>query len=86
MNLGHTRITTQGQTSVPSQVRRKYGLGPGAELSWEEINGMLVLKPVRYTLSDFAALLPSPPAQPVSLGEMDAAIADAVREGTDGRY
>ena len=86
MNLGHTRITAQGQTSVPSQVRRKYGLGPGAELSWEEIDGMLVLKPVRHSLADFAALLPAPPVQPVSLEEMEAAIADAVREGADGRH
>lgn len=85
MNLGHTRITTQGQTSVPSQVRRRYGLGPGAELSWEEINGMLVLKPMRYTLGDFATLLPPPPTQPVSLEEMDAAIGDAMSEKSHGR-
>lgn len=85
MNLGHTRITSQGQTSVPSQVRRRYGLGPGAELAWEEIDGMLVLKPVGCTLDDFAALLPSPSAQAVSLEEMDAAIGEAVRERDLGR-
>ncbi len=86
MNLGHTRITAQGQTTVPSQVRRRYGLGPGAELSWEELNGMLVLKPVRCTQADFAALLPPPPTQPVSLEEMDAAIADAVQDEFHGRH
>ena len=84
MDLGHTRITAQGQTSVPALVRRRYGLGPGAELSWEEIDGMLVLKALRYTLADFAALLPPPPPAPVSLEEMEAAIAQAAKEWDDG--
>jgi hypothetical protein len=46
----------------------------GAEPSWEENDGMLMVKPIRYTLADFALLLPAPPSQPVSLEEMDAAI------------
>ena len=85
MNLGHSRITSQSQTSVPAQVRRRYGLGPGAELSWEEVDGMLVLKPIGCTLDDFAALLPAPPVQAVSLEEMDAAIGDAAGEWVRGR-
>jgi bifunctional DNA-binding transcriptional regulator/antitoxin component of YhaV-PrlF toxin-antitoxin module len=80
VNLGHTRITSQGQTSVPARVRRRYGLGPGAEISWEEVDGMLVLRIVSHTLADFAALLPPPPARPVSLAEMDAAIGEALKE------
>ena len=85
MDLGHTRITAQGQTSVPAQVRRRYGLGPGSELSWTEVDGMLVLKAIEYTMADFAALLPKPPAEPVSLEEMDAVIAEAARERAHGR-
>jgi AbrB family looped-hinge helix DNA binding protein len=80
MNLGHTRMTAQGQTSVPAQVRRRFGLGPGAELSWEEVDGQLVLRPIQFTLDDFARLLPAPPPVPVSLEEMETAIADAARE------
>jgi bifunctional DNA-binding transcriptional regulator/antitoxin component of YhaV-PrlF toxin-antitoxin module len=80
MNLGHTRITSQGQTSVPAQVRGRYGLGPGAEISWDEVDGMLVLRTVSHTLADCAALLPSPPARPISLAEMDAAIGEALKE------
>ena len=57
MDLGHTRITAQGQTSVPAQVRRKFGLGPGSELCWQEVDGMLVLKSVKFTLEDFSALI-----------------------------
>ena len=85
MNLGHTRITAQGQTSVPAQVRRRFGLGPGAELAWEEVDGTLVLRPVCFALSDFARLLPAPPERPVSLDDMDKAAADAAGEAAHGR-
>lgn len=86
MNLGHTRITTQGQTSVPAQVRRRFGLGPGAEVSWEEIDGTLVLKVVSCTLADFALRLPAPPPRPVSLEEMEAAIGEAMEHKAHARH
>ena len=86
MNLGHTRITTQGQTSVPAQVRRRFGLGPGAELSWEEVDGALILRVVSYTLADFALRLPAPPQEPVSLEDMEAAIGEAVEGKALGRH
>lgn len=84
MELGHTRITAQGQTSVPSLVRKRFGLGPGSELSWQEVDGVLVLKSVKFTLEDFAALLPAPPEKPVTIEAMDQAIVDAVRERLNG--
>lgn len=85
MDLGHSRITSQGQTSVPAQVRKRFGLGPGTTLAWEEVDGQLVLRPVQYALSDYATLLPPPPATPVSLEEMERAIAEAASEGDLGR-
>jgi len=85
MDLGHSRITNQGQTSVPAQVRKRFGLGPGSTLAWEEVDGQLVLKPVQYSLSDFASLLPPPPVRPVSLEEMEQAIAEAAGERGHGR-
>ena len=36
MALAKTRITAQGQTSVPAEVRRKLGIGPGSILEWDE--------------------------------------------------
>ncbi len=84
MNLGHSRMTGQGQISVPALVRRRYGLGPGAELSWDEVDGVLVLKPVRFSLDDFAVLLPPPPPQPVPLEVMEDAVAEARRGGPYG--
>lgn len=84
MELGHTKLTAQGQTVVPSGVRRKFGLGPGSELSWEEVDGTLVVRIVNCSLSDFAALLPPPPPVPVSLEEMEEAIREKAGEGLHG--
>lgn len=39
MAIGRTRITAQGQVSVPASVRRKLGIGPGSVLEWKEEEG-----------------------------------------------
>lgn len=42
MTIAQSRVTSQGQISVPAEVRRKLGIGPGSVLEWEE-QGELVL-------------------------------------------
>jgi antitoxin PrlF len=42
MTIAHSKVTSQGQISVPAAVRRKLGIGPGSVLEWEE-QGELVL-------------------------------------------
>jgi AbrB family looped-hinge helix DNA binding protein len=42
MPLAQSRITAQGQISVPVEVRKKLGIGPGAVLEWNEENGQVV--------------------------------------------
>jgi AbrB family looped-hinge helix DNA binding protein len=39
MVLSTSKITAQGQVSVPVEVRRVLGVGPGARLDWEERDG-----------------------------------------------
>jgi AbrB family looped-hinge helix DNA binding protein len=36
MALAHSKVTAQGQISVPAEVRKKLGIGPGSILEWEE--------------------------------------------------
>ena len=36
MALAHSKLTAQGQISVPAGVRRKLGIGPGSILEWDE--------------------------------------------------
>jgi AbrB family looped-hinge helix DNA binding protein len=35
MSIARSKITAQGQISVPADVRRKLGVGPGSVLEWE---------------------------------------------------
>jgi AbrB family looped-hinge helix DNA binding protein len=44
MALARSRITLQGQISVPAKVRQRLGLGPGSALEWEECNGEIVVR------------------------------------------
>ena len=39
-----SKITAQGQISVPAEVRRKLGVGPGSVLEWIEEDGAFRLR------------------------------------------
>lgn len=39
MAIAHSKITAQSQITVPAEVRRKLGVGPGSTLEWEEADG-----------------------------------------------
>jgi AbrB family looped-hinge helix DNA binding protein len=44
MAIAHSKVTAQGQISVPVDVRRKLGIGPGSVLEWEEDGGRIVVR------------------------------------------
>ena len=44
MTIAHSKVTAQGQISVPADVRRKLGIGPGSVLEWEEEDGKIVVR------------------------------------------
>ena len=53
MPLAHSRLTTQGQISVPAEIRKKLGIRPGSVLEWDEKNNeVIVRKAGRHTLAD----------------------------------
>jgi len=55
-----SKLTSQGQISVPAEIRKKLGIGPGSVLAWEESNDQVIIRRVgRYSSSDVhAALFP----------------------------
>ena len=63
MPLARSKVTAQGQISVPAEVRRKLGVGPGSVLEWaEEGDDVVVRRAVRYTSEDVhRALFPTQP-------------------------
>ena len=44
MALARSKVTSQGQISVPAEVRRRLGIGPGSILEWDEDDGQVVLR------------------------------------------
>jgi AbrB family looped-hinge helix DNA binding protein len=77
-----SKVTSQGQISVPAPVRRKLGIGPGSVLEWEEKDGaFLVRKAGKYSSKDIhTALFVKDGATGKRPIDTRQAIADAIRK------
>jgi len=75
MALAQSKLTAQGQISVPAEIRRRLGIGPGSVLEWDEEGEKIVVRRVgRYTSEDVhKALFASPPKRR-SLAELKSGI------------
>ena len=60
MAIAHSKVTAQGQISVPAEIRKKLGVGPGSVLEWDQENDQVIVRRAgRYTSKDVhAALFP----------------------------
>ncbi len=81
MAIAHSRLTAQGQISVPAKVRRILGVGPGSLLEWDEEGEKVVVRRVgRYSSEDVhKALFPVPP-RPRTLAQLKAGVVRYVRQ------
>ena len=53
MAIALSKLTAQGQISVPAEVRKKLGVGPGSVLEWDEQDDQVVVRRAgRYTSQD----------------------------------
>ena len=44
MAAAYSKLPAQGQISVPAEIRRKLGIGPGSVLEWEEDGDRIVVR------------------------------------------
>lgn len=81
MAIARSRVTAQGQVSVPAAVRRKLGIGPGSLLEWnEEGNAVVVRRSGRYTSLDIhRAVFGHEHVEPRSVAELREGIREHVR-------
>lgn len=81
MTLAHSKLTAQGQISVPAKVRRKLGIGPGSVLEWDDDGENVVVRRVgRYSSEDVhRSLFPTPP-KPRTLAEMKEGVRRSIRK------
>lgn len=83
MAIAQSRLTTQGQISVPAEVRKKLGLGPGSVIEWDEEAGNIVVRRASSSTWDdvHKAVFPSGPVSPAkSLEEMNEGIRSQLRK------
>ncbi|HEX8010398.1 MAG TPA: AbrB/MazE/SpoVT family DNA-binding domain-containing protein [Casimicrobiaceae bacterium] len=53
MPIAQSKLTAQGQISVPAEIRKKLGLRPGSVLEWTETGGEIVVRRAgRYTSAE----------------------------------
>ncbi len=53
MPIAQSKVTAQGQISVPAEIRKKLGIGPGSVLEWDEQNDQVIVRRAgRYSSPD----------------------------------
>ena len=82
MAIAHSKITAQGQISVPAEVRRKLGIGPGSILEWdEEGDAIVVRKAGRYSSQDIhRAVFPKAVPTPKKLEDFERGVRRYMKE------
>jgi AbrB family looped-hinge helix DNA binding protein len=82
MAIAHSKLTAQGQISVPSEVRKKLGVGPGSVLEWDERNDEVVVRRAgRYSSADIhSALFQAVPPKPKSAEDLKEGIRKHMRK------
>lgn len=80
MDHPQSRLTAQGQISVPAGIRRKLGVAAGSVLEWEVTGDKVVVrKATRYTSEDIHRAIFAATPEPRKTEEMDAAISKVMR-------
>ena len=82
MALARSRVTSQGQISIPTDVRRKLGIGPGSMLEWQEDGDrFIVRRSTRFSSEDIhGVLFPKQKPKPRTLDQMKEGIRRRARE------
>ena len=81
MALARSKLTAQGQISVPAEVRRKLGIGPGSILEWDEEGETIVVRRVgRHTSEDVHRALFAKAPRSRTTADMKAGVRKLMRQ------
>lgn len=86
MALAHSKITAQGQVSVPAKVRQRLGVDPGSVLEWDDDGDrVIVRKAGRHSSADIHRVLFPKAPQRRTVEEMKHGIRQYLRKRHAGR-
>jgi AbrB family looped-hinge helix DNA binding protein len=82
MAIAQSRVTAQGQISVPLDIRKKLGIGPGSVLEWEEEGDRIIVRRAGvYSFEDIhRAIFGGKTPEPHTLEELKEGIVRYVRK------
>jgi len=81
MSLPQSKVTAQGQISVPAEIRRKLGIGPGSILEWDEDGERVVVRKAgRYSSEEIHRALFTKKPKPLKLADLKDSIRRHMRE------
>ncbi len=71
MAIAQSKLTAQGQISVPAAVRRRLGVGPGSVIEWAADGEQIVVRRAgRHSSEDIHRTVFATPPKPRSLAEL----------------
>jgi AbrB family looped-hinge helix DNA binding protein len=81
-SIARSKLTAQGQVSIPAEVRRRLGVGPGGVLEWDDAGGAIVVRKAgRYSFDDLhRALFPKGAPRRKPLEQLDEGVRRYVRK------
>lgn len=82
MAIAQSKLTAQGQISVPAEIRKRLGIGPGSVLEWHEQDGCVVVRRAgRFSSEDIhRRLFPKGVPKSRDTGDVKAAIRKYIRK------
>jgi antitoxin PrlF len=82
MAIARSKVTAQGQISVPADVRRKLGVGPGSVLEWDQEGDKIVVRRAGTFSSEdiHRAIFAGHQPKKRTVEEMDEGIAEYIRD------
>jgi len=82
MAIAQSKLTSQSQISVPAEVRKRLGIGPGSILEWHDEDGNVVVRKAgRFSSSEIhEVLFAEDSAKGRKLPEVKAAIRKYIRQ------
>jgi antitoxin PrlF len=86
MALAHSKLTAQGQISVPAKVREKLGVGPGSVLEWDDHGDEVVVRRAgRFSSEEVHRSLFKVPPRPRTLSELKEGVRQHIAKRRAGR-
>lgn len=86
MAIAHSKVTAQGQISVPAEVRRKLGIGPGSVLEWDDDGERVVVRRAgRYSSEDVHRSVFRTPPKRRTLAELNEGARRYIKKRHAGR-